>query len=317
MSNPRLDTFSLRQVANLSGLSEFTLRGWEGRYQAFVPLRTQTGRRLYSKDHITRVLLFRDLTDMGLRIGDIANLSTDLLQSKIDETLAESASSDVKVNVGVTKVINMILAHDWQGLKETLSKVLHKQKPRFAIENIILPILSQVGMLVSQNRMTVAQEHILSALIKEQLYFMLSNFSSRRKNPKTKSVIVATPEGDFHEIGILIAHVILSSYGVTSLFLGINTPKQDLCETAVRFGATHILVGSTIGQSEGAEEDVFSYIDYLDQNIPQSVCFWFGGRSFEKSNLNLDREFKYFSDLTELPSALQAVSKSSKKRETS
>ena len=85
MKNLDGQSFSLRQVVELTGVSEFTLRGWESRYQAFRPRRTGSGRRRYTKADILRARALLELTARGQRISSIATLPL----SELEELIAE------------------------------------------------------------------------------------------------------------------------------------------------------------------------------------------------------------------------------------
>lgn len=79
------DSYTIRQVVDLTGLSEFTLRGWENRYEAFRPNRTATGRRMYSQSDLQKAILLRELLLRDHRIGEIADLSVAALQDLLEE----------------------------------------------------------------------------------------------------------------------------------------------------------------------------------------------------------------------------------------
>ncbi|HKM38201.1 MAG TPA: MerR family transcriptional regulator [Thiopseudomonas sp.] len=44
--------YPIREVARLTGVNPITLRAWERRYQLIEPVRTKSGHRLYSQEHI-------------------------------------------------------------------------------------------------------------------------------------------------------------------------------------------------------------------------------------------------------------------------
>lgn len=301
----QIETYSLRQVADLTGLSEFTLRGWEGRYQAFKPDRTDTGRRLYSKKDLKRAFLLRELTRLGRRIGDVAHMSNVNLEKELNHSSSQVSALRAQSVDCADSILRLVFLHNWDELKNTLEGLLARRSPLSAIEKVILPILSQLGYYTGSGQLSVAQEHVLSSLIKEQLYMLLLKVSKIKTKSNRFSVLVATPEGDHHEIGILIAHVMFTAAGARSLFIGPNTPKKDLCETALRFGATHILLAATVTRREGAQDEMFSYVHYLDQNLPKSVSLWVGGRTFEKLSFSLNRSSRCFLSLQELPNAIQ------------
>ena len=59
-------------VTRLTGITSHTLRKWESRYHAIEPLRTDTGRRVYSQAQVDRLLLLRDLVRQGHQISTLA-----------------------------------------------------------------------------------------------------------------------------------------------------------------------------------------------------------------------------------------------------
>ena len=79
-----------------TGLAAPTIRIWEKRYGAVKPGRTETNRRLYSGEDVTRLGLLRSLTERGHSIRNIANLELPQLQKQLaeDEQAGAMVSSD-------------------------------------------------------------------------------------------------------------------------------------------------------------------------------------------------------------------------------
>ena len=69
-----MESFTIKDLENLSGIKAHTLRIWEQRYQAVKPTTAVSGHRLYSPADVQRVLLLRQLTQRGHAIGSIAAL---------------------------------------------------------------------------------------------------------------------------------------------------------------------------------------------------------------------------------------------------
>jgi len=300
----KAESYTLRQVVELTGLSEFTLRGWENRYRAFCPNRTESGRRFYSTADLQRAMLLRELTKRGHRIGEIATLS----RRRLDALLEDKDLQPKDRPKGSSPEVGLVLKHlplqEWDELEKILSSVCRRNEPQHVIRNFVLPLLKELGERVASGHVTISQEHILSALLKQQLHRM----QIRKINPKAKSrLLIAAPEGDFHELGILVAHAMAGSHGLRSLYLGPNSPKKELCETALRFRATNVLIGSTISRKEGAKEELYSYIHFLSQHLPKSVVLWIGGRNSSSFQAELGRKCKTFSSLLELECALEEL----------
>lgn len=86
--DPALDTakHSIRYTAEVTGITEFTLRIWEHRYRWPEPGRGTNGYRQYSERQILALKAVRKLMDSGLSIGDImANEEFGLRQGKVPE----------------------------------------------------------------------------------------------------------------------------------------------------------------------------------------------------------------------------------------
>ena len=71
---------AIKVVARRTGLSAHVIRIWEKRYGAVEPERTDTNRRLYSREQIERLALLRELTQAGQSIGHVAKLPTPKLR---------------------------------------------------------------------------------------------------------------------------------------------------------------------------------------------------------------------------------------------
>lgn len=76
-------TYRIGAVSRLTGVAQDTLRVWERRYDAVVPLRTEAGRRVYTQSDISRLTLIKRLVDQGDAISSIANLTLEQLQARI------------------------------------------------------------------------------------------------------------------------------------------------------------------------------------------------------------------------------------------
>lgn len=298
------ETYSLRQVVELTGLSEFTLRGWEQRYGAFSPNRTGTGRRRYSAVDLQKAILLRELVKRNHRIGEIANLPVAKLDKLLEQEAGEKSDAEPEVSDKVQLAFRHVTRQEWDELEDLLDSQTRRAKPAQVLEEWILPLLQQLTKGVEEGHITIAQEHVLSALVRSELHRL------RERAPKRGSrarVLIAAPEGDFHDLGILIAHVIVGIAGTRSLYLGPNTPKNELCETAHRYGATHLLLGSTISRKEGAKEDFYTYVHYLDKHLSSSVQLFLGGRNGKEFRGTLQREHRVFSNLSELETAMQSL----------
>lgn len=288
------ETFSIRQMIELTGLSEFTIRGWENRYEAFDPARTDTGRREYSKKDVERALLLRELLKRGQKISKIAKLNNSQLLVLFEKTevirhqhLNEDAGKrnlkpqDTQL---ATKAVELMALQKWSELAN-LFRSVEVQQASLMIKEFFLPVISELALQINAGTVSIAQEHVICSLIKEKIYSVISQVkikSAKNKKLSLKKLrfVLATPEGDYHEIGLLLAHLLIRSYQMTSLYIGPHTPPQELAETALRFEASHLLVVSTVSKKAGARLDTLSYVSELQKKMgPQLQIILSGGQA--------------------------------------
>lgn len=307
MASTKKEFFTIRQVIELTGVSEFTLRGWENRYKAFKPQRTTTGRRQYTLADVQKARLLQELVNQDHRISDIASLTVANLEKLVADSPTKSTSS--RKDHGVSKHVMALINHSslfaWDQALDLLQKKRQDLDLTSYVLEFIIPTIRQMNHLVAEGHFSLAQEHILSALIKEQL--ILSKQNSKRKKVLKSKFVLTTPDGDMHDMGLVISSALCSSYGVQTLFLGPSTPKKDLCETALRFGASHLLLASTVSEKEGAKTSLFSYVNFLDRNLPQNISLLLAGRNTFGFSVSLQRQCKVLTSMEELIENLKAL----------
>lgn len=307
------DTYSIRQVIELTGITEFLLRIWELRYKAISPKRTESGRRLYSPEDVIKIASLNTLCSRGYRIGKIANLSTIELQNLIKESFLETESltldnnpkkpvQDSQFDKKLRKLFDLLAKGKWTLFKNQYYELAEDHT---AVENIfemILPLIKNMNDLVANDKLSITQEHFITALLKEHLQkIKAEQFSAPTHG--NKKFILATPEGDIHDLGLLIASALTSTCQIESLYLGPHVPKKDLAEACLQFKATHLLLVSTVSESEGAKENILTYLNFIERNTPKNLKIWVAGRNTHQLSGKALKEIlvlKSFKDFYEL-----------------
>ncbi len=102
---------------------------------------------------------------------------------------------------------------------------------------IIQPVMYEVGMLWERGKISVAQEHLVSAIVTRVMAAISMMISPQRK--KGKAVIASAPN-EFHEIGAWMISDILEQDGWEVKYLGANTPLTGIMELLQTF-KPHVL----------------------------------------------------------------------------
>jgi DNA-binding transcriptional MerR regulator len=82
-STPGGPRFQIGTVSTLTGLHPHTIRAWERRHAAVLPLRSEGGTRLYDEDDVARLQLMKALQDRGDSLARTARLPRDELEKRL------------------------------------------------------------------------------------------------------------------------------------------------------------------------------------------------------------------------------------------
>ena len=93
-------------------------------------------------------------------------------------------------------------------------------------ENFLTKSLYEVGDLWENNKISVATEHLATALVERVLNELYANILTKEKIGK--KVIVGCIENEFHQVGIKMIGDIFEMNGWSTHFTGANTPNVDL-----------------------------------------------------------------------------------------
>jgi len=95
-------------------------------------------------------------------------------------------------------------------------------------EDVFKKALYDIGELWEYNKISVATEHLSSAIVEGLLNELYVNIVCDNKVNKT--VVVACVENEFHQIGIKMISDLFEMNGWNSYFLGANTPTKELID---------------------------------------------------------------------------------------
>ncbi|HET9424219.1 MAG TPA: cobalamin-dependent protein [Gemmatimonadaceae bacterium] len=222
-------------VAARTGLSTDLLRAWERRYSAVTPRRLENGERVYSDADIERLRLMNAAVRAGRAIGRIASLSTEELASlAAEDAVARDVRGEGEPGSRDSDIVEHALAHarnlDAPLLRAALQRAAASAGVRAFTENIAAPLMRLVGEEWHAGRLTVAQEHLATAVLHDQLLAIVRGMNP---GPDAERVLVATPPGERHVIGAAIIAANAAADGRNVVYLGADLPIEDIASAAI------------------------------------------------------------------------------------
>ena len=217
-----MNSFTIKDLENLSGIKAHTIRIWEQRYQFLKPSRTGTNIRYYSNEELKRLLNIALLNKYGFKISHIDKMGEAEVKEKILSLSGPEALQERVVN----ELIQLMVDLNIDKMEETLDKYIAAKGIERTIIQIIFPFMEKIGVLWLTNHINPAQEHLVTNLVRQKLIVGIEGVSTSLKINKT--ILLFLPEAEYHEIGLLFVYYLLKSRGASVLYLGANVPLDDV-----------------------------------------------------------------------------------------
>jgi cobalamin-dependent methionine synthase I len=154
--------------------------------------------------------------------------------------------------------------------------------------NTLLPLMREVGERWSRGEMGIAQEHMVSAAMRNVLGSLLRTQPPVVRAPR---MLLATVEGDWHDFGILAAAMIAATTGWAPLFLGPNLPASEIVSAAKRTRSAVVVIGNSGHRAPAAA------ILELSSLLPPDVALWLGGAVPDSADGGLPRSLVLIPDM--------------------
>lgn len=215
--------YSIKDIANLSGIKAHTIRIWEQRYDILEPDRTSTNIRRYSENDLKRILNIATLNKHGRKISHLAKLSSQVIEQEVLELHKTSGDDSVIMDRMVNAMVDLN-GEQLNGIIKELSGIVPFDE---MVIRFFFPFLEHVGTLWQTGSINPAHEHFISNHIRNRIIVETASLevSSAQKKPR---FLLFLREGEFHELGILYVNYLLNKEGLKTLYLGQSVPYEDL-----------------------------------------------------------------------------------------
>ena len=282
----RTPRYPVRLVAVRTGLTPHVLRAWERRYGVVSPARTKGRQRLYSDLDIERLRFLRRLTDRGHAISRIALLPIAELARLDEETGMEggAASADGTsrtdeseqahaggVGEAIAAALRAIRRLDGIELQAVLERAAVTLGMPVFIDEVVAPALVRVGHGWAEGSVSVAQEHMATAVFRRVLGWLLRVYEVKDTAPR---LIVATPPSQVHELGALMVATNAAAEGWRVTYLGPDLPVADLVSAAGQTGARAVAISAVYVPED---VDLLAALREMRAGLPERVPLIVGG----------------------------------------
>jgi DNA-binding transcriptional MerR regulator len=232
----QVNRFSISDISAITGIKSATLRIWEQRYQIIHAKRSASNIRYYDDFDLRIFLNISSLINSGLKISEIAAMSDAQRVEKI-QTLS---SHQLNTPIVIQELIDQTLSLNERLFKNTIQNCINELGVMETMLQCVYPFLNRVGLLWQTGLIAPAQEHFATSLIKQRLIVAIDDLAIPNSVQENKFILFL-PEGEFHEIALLLAQYIVRAKGFQSLYLGQNLPIPYVQEVVASYGPSYII----------------------------------------------------------------------------
>lgn len=265
-------------VESRTGLSAHTIRAWEKRYGAVEPARTEGGHRLYSEAQVRRLRLLHELTEHGHRIGSIAALPTGELTSLLESTRRDVAAVPPEApgerapdETRIRELMTAVRELDAERIDAVFRRTALERSAHDLVEGVISPLLRRIGEAWERGDVSPAEEHLASGVVSRTLAWVLDAFQAE---PGAPLAVVATPAGQRHALGALLAAATAAARGWRIAYLGPDLPGGEIASATRTTGAGAVILSLVYPSSDPALGDE---LRALRAGLPEGASLLVGG----------------------------------------
>lgn len=268
-------SFSIRDLENLSGIKSHTIRIWEKRYGLLSPERTDTNIRTYDLANLQKLLNVTLLYNNGLKISKIAKIPEADIPLRVRELVVKNSVKNHAINAFKLAMMNF----DHSMFQKTYNSLLAERSFRDIFWEVFIPLLEELGLLWQTNTIGPAHEHFITNLIKQKIYTSTEKLQAIDPTKDDKIFALFLPENEIHEIGLLFINYEILLRGYKTIFLGQTMPIEYLNDLEKYYDNLIYLSYFTVSPTKDKIEKYIS--GFLKKLADGNSEFWILGRQVQ------------------------------------
>ena len=296
-TNKMENLISIGELARLTGITTHTLRVWEKRYGTPCSQRLPSGHRRYPKEDVPRLRAIAKALESGYRASKVVSGTLEelhglmglkpLMDTKLNPKGENPNSSNELL---IERWIKAIHGFDDDSLIQSFYDQWNKNGPLNFIIDYMVPLIERVGNGWESGELTISQEHFATECITS---FLTSKWRQLNIRKEGWTIMMATLPGETQCLGLLMAAVIASLSGGKIVYLGPDTPLEDIITTAKNQKPEVLCFSVSCILNPLDTEEKISKISSELKNKAKIVC---GGKGTPENfpSINKIEDFKLF-----------------------
>ncbi|MDE5866421.1 MAG: corrinoid protein, partial [Lachnospiraceae bacterium] len=127
------------------------------------------------------------------------------------------------------------------------------------LDEVLLPGINEVGELFDKGKYFLPQLIASAEAMKASIEYLEPLLMKNQSEKEMPTVVIATVEGDIHDIGKNLVTLMLKNYGFKVIDLGKDVPKEEIIEAAIKHNAQVIALSALMTTTMQQMKNVIDY----------------------------------------------------------
>jgi 5-methyltetrahydrofolate--homocysteine methyltransferase len=165
---------------------------------------------------------------------------------------------------------NAVLKGNRNGIAKLTNEAIDAgEKPQALLNEVLLPAINLVGEYFDKGKYFLPQLIASAEAMKNSIAVLEPLLLEDNSDENMPVVVIATVEGDIHDIGKNLVALMLKNYGFKVIDLGKDVPKEKIIETARENNAQIIALSALMTTTMQRMREVIAYKN--EQNLSSKV----------------------------------------------
>lgn len=142
---------------------------------------------------------------------------------------------------------------------DTMKAVEEGNEPQKLLDEVLLPGINEVGELFDKGKYFLPQLIASAEAMKASIEYLEPLLMKNQSEKEMPTVVIATVEGDIHDIGKNLVTLMLKNYGFKVIDLGKDVPKEEIIEAAIKHNAQVIALSALMTTTMQQMKNVIDY----------------------------------------------------------
>ena len=207
--------FTIKHLAEFSGIKPHTIRIWEQRFSFLHPRRTETSRRVYTPEQVILFLEICLLKQNGCRMNHIARMN-----STEKEAILSRINGPQKYTKTVHELIGSMVAMDIVHFNSILDKCVYQWGIHETIKFVLIPFSERTGLFDSPEKKTYRRNiFLIMECIKQKIYLGIESTQPVTVPGKPLTALLFS-SGSSTELPLLYLYYLIKKEGFKIIYLG-------------------------------------------------------------------------------------------------